>query len=199
MPRVRAQDYDEKARVIMDRAAALFAEVGYANAKLQTVATACGATKSMLYHYFSSKDELLSALLIEHLEQLLGDIEDVVASDLSPEERFRRFITIYVQKSAASRQRHVSAMNDVKYLPEEKQAPIIELEREVIGAAADVLGRMRPDRTAADVKTHTMLLLGMLNWTDLWFDPEGRLSPDQLCETISRLFLHGFMKLDLPA
>lgn len=192
MPRVRAQDYDEKARNIMDKAAALFADVGYANTKLQTVATACGATKSMLYHYFTSKDDLLSALLTEHLEQLLADIEDIAAADLDPTARFDRFIAIYVQKSAASRQRHVSAMNDVKYLPEDKQVPIVQLERDVIAAAAAILSGLRPDLPEPAVKTHTMLLLGMLNWTDLWYDPAGRLSPDDLCAQISALFRIGF-------
>ncbi|KZY57223.1 hypothetical protein A3736_00445 [Erythrobacter sp. HI0063] len=195
MPRVRAKDYDEKAKTIMDKAAALFSEVGYANAKLQAVATACGATKSMLYHYFSSKDDLLSAMLTEHLDQLLSDIEDVGSSDLEPEEKFRKFIVLYVQKSNASRQRHVSAMNDVKYLPEEKREPLIQLERDVIEATAQILASLRPDLPRDEVKTRSLLLLGMLNWTDLWYDPAGRLSPDMLCDRIGRLFLDGYLNV----
>src|SRR5438874_2583900 len=63
MPRVRADDYDIKTQAILDSAAALFAKVGYPNAKMQDIAKACGATKSMLYHYFPTKDDLLFAML----------------------------------------------------------------------------------------------------------------------------------------
>ena len=192
MSRIRANDYDEKATAIMDNAAALFASAGFANTKLQDVAKACGATKSMLYHYFPTKDDLLCAVLIEHLEQLLSDIESVAGGNDAPEQKFRRFIIAYVQKSAASRQRHVSAMNDVKYLPQDKRGPIVWLEREVITASATILSALRPDFEAALIKAYTLLLLGMLNWTDLWYDRAGRFSPDELCDRISHLFLNGF-------
>ncbi|RZI78302.1 MAG: TetR family transcriptional regulator, partial [Variovorax sp.] len=38
MPRVRSDDYDAKSLSIMDSAAALFAKVGYPNAKMQDIA-----------------------------------------------------------------------------------------------------------------------------------------------------------------
>ena len=62
MPRVRSDDYDAKSLSIMDSAAALFAKVGYPNAKMQDIAQACGATKSMLYHYFPTKAEFFGAI-----------------------------------------------------------------------------------------------------------------------------------------
>lgn len=192
MPRIKAEDYDDKARAIMDNAAALFASVGFASAKLQDVARACGATKSMLYHYFPTKDDLLCAVLIDHLERLLADLEEVVEGDDEPQAKFNRFIVAYVQKSAVSRQRHVSAMNDVKYLPEDKQGPIVQLEREVIAATSKLLNELNPQLGATLIKPYTMLLLGMLNWTDLWYDPNGAISPDALCNRISQLFLDGF-------
>lgn len=192
MPRIRAADYDDKARTIMDNAAALFATVGYANAKLQDVAHACGATKSMLYHYFPTKDDLLCAILVEHLEQLFGAVQSISVGLGAPDERFRQFIIAYVQKSSASRQRHVSAMNDVKYLPVEKREPIVQLEREVIAASANILAALRPELQTSLIKAYTLLLLGMLNWTDLWYDEHGPISPDELCGRISHLFLDGF-------
>ena len=75
MSRVRADDYDTKYQSILDSAAALFADVGYPSAKMQNIAKACDASKSMLYHYFPTKDDLLLALLSEHLERLLAEIK----------------------------------------------------------------------------------------------------------------------------
>lgn len=193
MPRIRADDYDAKYQTILDNAAGLFAAVGYPNAKMLDIAKVCGATKSMLYHYFATKDDLLFALLGEHLERLIMEVEGATGSAGPIEQRFTRFVEIYVQKSAQSRQRHVSAMNDVKFLPEAMQTSILALEARVVGLVAGLLQELRPDLGKGLYKPYALMLLGMLNWTDFWYEPSGPISPDELRDRISRLFLNGFM------
>jgi AcrR family transcriptional regulator len=193
MPRVRADDYDAKYQSILDSAAALFAKVGYPSAKLQDVAKLCGATKSMLYHYFPTKDDLLQALLGEHLERLLAEVEAAFAEASSPKQRLSRFVEVFVTKSARSRQRHVSAMNDLKFLPAVKQKPILNLERKVTETLGALLRELNPGLPDEVYAPYAMLLVGMLNWTDLWYKPSGKLRPDELCDRISRLYLRGFL------
>ena len=147
----------------------------------------------MLYHYFPTKDDLLLALLTEHLDRLIADIEDVLASDERPSRKFASFVETFVAKSAGSRQRHVSAMNDVKFLPPDKQAPILELQRKVTAAVGQLLRELKPGLREDVYAPYAMLLVGMLNWTDLWYKPEGRIKSAELCERISRLYLHGFL------
>jgi AcrR family transcriptional regulator len=79
MPRVRSDDYDAKTHAILDSAAVLFAKVGYPSAKMQDIAKACGASKSMLYHYFPTKDDLLYAMLEEHLQRVIVALEEALA------------------------------------------------------------------------------------------------------------------------
>ena len=193
MPRVRADDYDIKTQAILDSAAALFAKVGYPNAKMQDIAKACGATKSMLYHYFPTKDDLLFAMLEEHLEKVIAGIQEVAAQAGSNKDRFAAFVQVYVQKSAQSRRRHVTAMNDVKFLPRNLQAPLLDLETQVITLAAAMLREQNPGLADEVYKPYAMLLIGMLNWTDNWYKPGGQIKPQELCDRITRLFLRGFL------
>jgi len=193
MSRVRAGDYDAKYQSILDNAAALFADVGYPSAKMQDIAKACGATKSMLYHYFPAKDDLLLALLSEHLERLIAEVNRAIESPGTPTQRLSLFVEAFVQKSAQSRQRHVSAMNDVKFLPTRMQKPLWRLQVRVIERVAALLREINPGLSEDSYKPYTMLLLGMLNWTDLWYKPGGRMKPQELCARISRLFLRGFL------
>lgn len=193
MSRVRADDYQAKSKVILDQAAALFSEVGFPQAKLQDVAALCGATKSMLYHYFPNKDVLLLALLSEHLERLAADLDHVVEQPLPPEDRFRLLVRTYVLKSAQSRQRHVTAMNDVKYLPPEMRRKVEILEKGVVDRVTRILVDLHPRLDTPHYKPYALLLLGMLNWTDLWYKSAGPMSEDELCERISRLFLTGIL------
>lgn len=193
MPRVRANDYDVKAQAILDSAAALFAKVGYPNAKMQDIAQACGATKSMLYHYFPAKDDLLFAMLEEHLEKLLAALDDVLGQAGTPRAVFANFVQVYAQKSSHSRRRHVIAMNDVKFLPKAMQTPLLELERQVTHRTADLLRRINKGLPDENYKPYAMMLVGMLNWTDYWYKPGGRMKSAELCERLSRLFLSGFL------
>ena len=193
MPRVRSDDYDTKSRTILDSAAGLFAKVGYPNAKMQDIAQACGATKSMLYHYFPTKDDLLFAMLEDHLERLITSVEESVAVGSPIKDRFTAFIETYAQKSAQSRRRHVIAMNDVKFLPKAQQTPLLALEKKVTNLVADLLRELNPSLPEDAYKPYTMMLLGMLNWTDYWYKPNGTMKPAELCDRMSRLFLKGFL------
>lgn len=193
MPRVRSDDYDTKAQAILDSAAALFAKDGYPSAKMQDIALACGATKSMLYHYFPTKDELLFAMLQEHLQKLLTSLEDATQSAVTPQNRLLALVSVYVQKSAQSRRRHTIAQNDVKYLPVAMQTPIWELQVKLCNLFAAQLRAVNPGLPDQTYKPYAMLLIGMLNGTDFWFKPNGPIKPAELCDLIARLFLLGFM------
>ena len=193
MPRVRSDDYETKSQAIMDCAASLFAKVGYPSAKMQDVAKACGATKSMLYHYYPAKDDLLFAMLKEHLERVMAGLDEAISAAGTPRERLMALVQTYTQKSAQSRRRHVIAMNDVKYLPKAKQAPLIELQRQLSDSVAALLRELNPGLPDHAYKPYTMMLIGMLNWTDFWYRPGGAMKPQDLCDRMSRLFLKGFL------
>jgi AcrR family transcriptional regulator len=193
MPRVRSDDYEAKSQAIMDCAAGLFAKVGYPSAKMQDVAEACGATKSMLYHYFPTKDDLLYAMLEEHLQRVIGGLEEALARGGTPRERVEALVQTYTQKSAQSRRRHVIAMNDVKFLPRAKQAPLFALQRQIVDLVARLLREVNPGLSDEVYKPYSMMLIGMLNWADFWYKPTGPVKPQELCERMSRLFLKGFL------
>ena len=177
----------------MDCAASLFAREGYPSAKMQDIAAACGATKSMLYHYFPTKDDLLYAMLTEHMERVILSVEEVLAATGKPPERLSALVQVYTQKSAQSRRRHMIAMQDVKYLPKPKQTPLIELQRRLTGRVTELLRELNPGLPEAVYKPYTMMLIGMLNWTDMWYRPGGTMKPQELCDRMSRLFFKGFM------
>jgi AcrR family transcriptional regulator len=193
MPRVRSDDYEAKSHAILDCAAALFAKEGYPSAKMQDVAKACGATKSMLYHYYPTKDDLLFAMLSEHLEKVLQGVEDAVGLQAPPPKRLLALVQSYTQKSTQSRRRHMVAMQDVKYLPRPKQLPLLEMQRKLAHRVGDLLRDLNPGLPDQVYMPYTMMLIGMLNWTDTWYSPSGAVKPQELCDRVSRLFLKGFM------
>lgn len=194
MTRVRANDYELKKQVILDRAVALIATKGFDGATMSDVAAACGASKSHLYHYFPSKEDLLYAIVKEHITAQVDVLKAIVQEPRPAVERFARFVDTFVQEGANSRNHHLVLMNDIKFLPPVQRADVRELERELMQLMVGLLHEINPERMAA-AKVHApyaLLLFGMVIWTFTWYEKNGEISPGELAERISELFLEGF-------
>src|SRR4030095_5952825 len=66
----RARNPDRTRRAILDAAVAEFCAVGPAGARIDAIAAAAGVNKRMLYHYFTSKEGVLAAVLDDQLTTL---------------------------------------------------------------------------------------------------------------------------------
>lgn len=194
MPRIRANDYDDKKTGILDAAADLFATSGYTGSKMQDVAAACNVSKSMLYHYFPKKEDVLFEILTQHLESLIEALEKVDGSGTPHSEYdfFHDFIETYLESSKLSRAKHLVALNDRRFLTPDQQKQIVDLERQVLDLFVAVLRRVRPGEEADYYRTYALLLIGMMNWAELWYRRSGRISPPMFYDLISQLFLHGY-------
>jgi TetR/AcrR family transcriptional regulator len=65
---------------ILRAAERIFAEVGEAGARTETIAAAAGVNKAMLYYYFRSKEGLYRAVLDEHLKEFYRQAMEILSS-----------------------------------------------------------------------------------------------------------------------
>ncbi|MDF1778464.1 MAG: TetR/AcrR family transcriptional regulator [Rhizobiaceae bacterium] len=184
----RTGNYANKEARILDAAGTLFANSGYPFVKMEDIAKKCELKKSTLYHYFATKDDILRAIIDEHMDNLLRGLEDAVAHKDSPEDAFIALLEAYTMKSAQSRRQHLVSINDLKFLPGKSQKDVVDRQRKVVDLIAESLGRLNEDYPREALRFYAMLLVGMLNWTDIWYRPSGEVSPKELCRRIARLF-----------
>src|SRR3569832_1444228 len=76
MARPQSPDYDKRRDAILAAAARLYAERGFQGASVADLAKACSTSKSLIYHYFPSKDDILHAAMAAHLDALVAAAED---------------------------------------------------------------------------------------------------------------------------
>lgn len=195
MSRIRADDYDAKMTVILNAAASLFAEHGYTGTKMEQIAERCNVSKSMLYHYFKKKEDVLFTILQEHVKRLilLIDAHIKTASFKTGEEFFRGFVKVYLDPSKDTRARHVVALVDMRYLNDEQKQQQVELERKLLELVSDALEKLGGNEDAAQRKVYCMLLIGMLNWIEMWYKPAGKISPAELYDRVAQLFMAGYL------
>jgi AcrR family transcriptional regulator len=77
----------DKRRQILDAAIRVFARQGFHSTRVSDIADEAGVAYGLVYHYFSSKDEVLNELFSERWSLLLGAIDEIDRSDGSPREK----------------------------------------------------------------------------------------------------------------
>jgi TetR/AcrR family fatty acid metabolism transcriptional regulator len=77
----------DKRRVILDAAVRVFARQGFHTCRVSDIADEAGVAYGLVYHYFSSKEQILDTLFLERWDVMLAAIAETDGSDRSPEEK----------------------------------------------------------------------------------------------------------------
>ena len=115
MARKQAADFEEKQRGILDKAAQVFAEQGMEKASMSQIAVVAQVSKALLYHYYPSKDALIFAIIITHLEELEAAIEAEDQPSLPPQERLRKLVGAVLENYRGADNEHKVQLNAVSY------------------------------------------------------------------------------------
>jgi TetR/AcrR family fatty acid metabolism transcriptional regulator len=82
-----AQPAIDKRRIILEAAVRVFARQGFHTCRVSDIADEAGVAYGLVYHYFSSKEEILDTLFLERWDVMLEAISEVDASPRSPREK----------------------------------------------------------------------------------------------------------------
>ena len=194
---------------ILQAAAELFMEFGYAATSIDAVAERLGATKGRIYHHYRSKADLYFDVQVAAMNRITEVVEPVARQAGSA-----------VQRLSAMALCHARVL--LTELPMQKVA-VQGLERQLLG---DTLGttpaakrlravvKMRDDyeRLFAEViddgiregvfvdlppRLATKPFFGVLNWATVWYSPrrlQSAESIDELARTLADFAMRGILK-----
>jgi TetR/AcrR family transcriptional regulator, fatty acid metabolism regulator protein len=79
----------DKRRMILDAAMRVFARQGFHTCRVSDIADEAGVAYGLVYHYFSSKDEILDTLFLERWNVMLQAIAEADRTQGSPREKLQ--------------------------------------------------------------------------------------------------------------
>jgi TetR/AcrR family fatty acid metabolism transcriptional regulator len=79
----------DKRRLILDAAVRVFARQGFHTCRVSDIADEAGVAYGLVYHYFSSKEQILDTLFLERWDVMLVAIAEADGSERPPEEKLR--------------------------------------------------------------------------------------------------------------
>jgi AcrR family transcriptional regulator len=189
MPRPQSPDYDKRREAIVASAAHLYARHGFPGASINDLAKACGSSKSLVYHYFPSKDDILYEVMAAHLDALVHAADDAMSAG-DARARLQALTLSFMRLYVGAQDHHKVLLNELENLPMPRRAQVVAKQRRIIAIVVALGREVRPalEQVALPV---TMLFFGMINWTHTWFRPAGALSAERLADMAVDLMLGG--------
>jgi AcrR family transcriptional regulator len=201
-PRFRRRKADRPAEIV-EAALAVFAEKGFAAARLDEIARRAGVSKGALYLYFSTKEELFRAVVEQAIAPNILSLRDLLAAHPGPfrellltvAERLSGLVTAQPLGGVAK-----MVIGEARNFPELARVWHDQLASQALGglaaaiAAAQARGEVRPgDPRAYALQLVAPLVVGVL-WRET-FVPIGAAAFDlpALARQHVETLLHGLL------
>jgi TetR/AcrR family fatty acid metabolism transcriptional regulator len=94
---VRSTAQEEKRRVILDAAVRVFARKGYHTSRVGDIAEDAGIAHGLLYHYFTSKEQVLETVFRENWSELIDAFRRIEASDEPATEQLDGIVKVLLR------------------------------------------------------------------------------------------------------
>jgi TetR/AcrR family transcriptional regulator, fatty acid metabolism regulator protein len=93
----RADRQADRRRQILEAAVKVFARSGFHTSRVGDVAEEAGVAYGLVYHYFTSKEELLETIFRDTWTQMLARVREVEASGVPASEQVRRVTALLLR------------------------------------------------------------------------------------------------------
>ena len=185
-------DYEERHQIILREAARAFVENGTQNTSLDDVATRVGVTKPALYHYVSSKDELISQVLDIAAQEKLEMLDDIQAEPVPGRDRLRRVCELWATSATTDFGRAVVLIERYALSPQSLEK-YLDVHRKILRRIESLIRDGVADGSIRNCNPAVMALglMGVFNSPARWYRPDGPMSLDAAVQQLVEFMEHG--------
>ncbi len=163
-------------QAILETAARLFRQEGYAATSLRAIADACDMKAGSLYYHFDSKDQIVSEVLDIGVQRVVDTVRSAVEA-LAPKAGLRDTLQAAIQAHlSALLHAHDFTSANIRIfgqVPAEVRSGHKSLRRSYEQYWQDLLLRLQQRgeiRSGTDLQRTVFFLFGAMNWTTEWYD-----------------------------
>lgn len=180
---------------ILEAAAQIFSIKGYHATSMQDIADTVELKKASLYYHIENKQQVLIEILDQALDMVIDEVELATSGDIPIPEKLRRAMEIYLQ--TLTKNREIAAVLLLEYRSLDSEKSFDHMKRrdrfESLWRGLIQAGVEKKLLTCPDPAQAARALLGMLNWTITWYNPQGKLSPAEIANQYADLLLLGLL------
>lgn len=195
--RARTAAHDDKRQQIIERCADLFDSGGYHRATMQMLADEMGLGKPTLYHYFTSKTEILYAIHQKHIASLIERLDSEQRRGASHADLLLHACRDILEEIAEHPGYVRTFFEHYGELDGPMRTEIRARRQEYFDKVCGIIksGIAAGEFRKSDVELTALGFLGMCSWAYQWYPPMvEKISPQKLAETLCETFLNGLSK-----
>ena len=193
-PRRRQRKSAEtRRREVVAAAAQLFDRSGFASVTMEDIAAEIGVSKASLYHYFTSKDDILVSIHEEFIDLLRERHRERLEIGFGPEQLLLE-VMADILELMRSHHGHIRVFFEHhRELPAEARRRIRVKRKEYENAVTDIIRRGIAEQVFRPCDPHlaALAVFGMCNWAYQWFRPSSELRPRQIAYQFYSYLVHG--------
>ena len=182
---------------IAKKAIDVFSALGYKESSLQDIATKGKFSKAGIYHYFKSKSELLSYILLSNTDSFFNRLEKSLASALkerlNPQETFEKLIRTYADELLSNIKVSLLILRERHQLTGAKKKILTEKERAIFRLIRDRLKHVPERNTKININLASFQIMSMIHWMGYWFDSKGPLSEREALRQMIKIIFKGVL------
>lgn len=179
---------------ILNSAARLFAERGYRAVSTDDVAAGLQYTKSVIYYYFKSKNEILWQIFSRNFERFSAEVESLVALDIPPAQKLARMIRAHALNVMNHRESTTVYNHEGAELTPAQRQQLNRMHRNYDAMFESVYQKGVAEGVFRDMPVHVAIggILGMCNWLHAWYSDKGPLTADQIADLFAGMLENGY-------
>jgi AcrR family transcriptional regulator len=188
MARTAGSDGRKTRAAVHAKALELIVRHGYEALTMRQLADAVGLQAGALYHYYPSKQALLSALVETHLNQVI-EASGALADEGAAPARLMAFARLHIHYNVLHRQANHVANNELRSLSRENFAAVMKLRTAYEKRLRSILkdGADAGAFAMQDAQVTGAALLAMLNEVIVWFREGGKFTLEESAEIYAEM------------
>jgi len=176
----------------------LYQEHGSDHVTVRRIAAAAKIEAGSIYYHFSSRDEIMRAVLESGVGDARQEVMQAIADagpQSSPLVRLRAALGAHLKYTL--REHFSSRLKSIRRLPKRLRDRHMQQEREYAAMFAGLLDEAHKEgllRPGFDLSVVRMLVLGALTWVAEWYDPDGSMTAEDVADELMRVVTGGIAK-----
>ena len=171
----------------------LFFKKGYFATSISEIARGSGIQKSSIYYHYASKEELLFSILKTTMDDLTAYLKESLSGVRDLESRMRAAISSHVRFHLERQKETFIANSELRGLTSEHYRAIVKKRDEYENIFQDLIreGGDLGVFSEGDVKILSYAILTLCTAGASWFNPSGRLTPDEISVIYENFIISG--------
>ena len=189
------KDISLEKETIMNVAATLFGEKGYAATSVRDIARDLDVSIATIYYYFRNKEGLLFTIIDSIGNDLYGLLKKSIEEFSDPLERLRHMLLGHICLAHQKKNEVKVYVEEQVNLSKKYRSIIYKQHRNIYDTYINQLEELKKLKLVRfeQLPVAAFAMFGMANWCYRWFKEDGGIPIEEAAQILADIFFHGIL------